>query len=268
MIAAGMALVNRVIKAGDLLRSLPGSIDRVYVADTGPDMPGKAELYDQDWPFDLVVIDHDAGTGIAAAFHSIMAAVDEEYILLTASDHVFTPAIDILVEQLERLPEVGGIAGTMVEPDDGRIRQPAKDYFERGIAIVRSANLEAKEIEWVAGHPFVRFDHLGFPVMFRSACFEDYAYDPVYHQSRAHIDFFIGHWRTTDWAFGICPSVHIAHYPGPDPDDEEDYYNIVKAGKDAEGGNARLEEKWGYETIIGRKTHWFDTHDFDPNVVL
>lgn len=262
--AAGIAVVNRVQKLTNLLESLNGLVDHVYVADTGPEMEPKHDLYHRDWPFRLEVIDHPEGTGIAPAFHSIMERNEHEYILMSASDHCFTPAIRILIAQLEQRPNVGGISGTLVEPDDHRIRQPAKDYMERGGAIVRSANLNEKFIEFVAGHPFVRFDHLAFPVMFRQAALDDYAFDPEYHQNRAHLDFFVGHWRTTDWEFGICPSVHIAHYPGPDPGDTE--YEAVKAAKDVRGGDARIEEKWGYETVVGRKVHWYDTHDLDPNV--
>jgi hypothetical protein len=151
-----------------------------------------------------------------------------------------------------------------VEPNRGRVFQSAKDLKEEGNVLVRSADIKEKTIEIVAGHPFVEFQFIPNAAMFRTACLEDYCWDPNYVISREHVDFYVGHWKQTDWRFGVCPGVTFCHYPGGDSTYESNRHSTEKRDR----SRAYFSEKWGYETVRTDRSFWFDTESTRQTTLL
>lgn len=256
--AVGTTVFMRTDRLRQLLASVDGSVvSTVYVSDVG-DTGQRRDLYARSFPFDLEVLDLPYDAGVARGRERVVDALDadEEYVLIVDCDNEIPDAAPVLAEQLDALPDVGGIAGSLIEPERGRIYQAAADLAERGDTLVKSSRLAQKRVEYVAGQPFVPFRFVPNVTMFRRACLEDYCWDPEYVNHKEHIDFFVGHWKETDWRFGVNPVVFFPHYPGG----SEEY----QARRFDADRSARLTryfyDKWGYETFAAPHGHWFDTH--------
>jgi hypothetical protein len=169
---------------------------------------------------------------------------------------VATGDLQILIDQIQELPDVGGIAGNLIEPEQGRVYQNAHDIYEESGRLVREVNAKSKEISMVAGSPFVKFDFIPNAAIFRRECLEEYCWDPEYVIEKEHIDFYLGHKRETDWEFGVCPTVNFLHYPGGD----ENYITNRKSEKKRTESTQYFLEKWGFSSIESRQNYWFDTH--------
>lgn len=256
------AVGTTVFMRTDRLRRLLESVDAdvvstVYVSDVG-DTDERAALYGESFPFDLEVFDLPYDAGVSRGRERVVEALgaDEECILIVDSDNEIPDDAPVLAEQLRELPDVGGIAGSLIEPELGRVYQPACDLAEHDGTLLKSSRLQRKEIDDVAGHPFVPFMFVPNVTMFRRECLEDYCWDPTYRNHKEHIDFFVGHWKETTWRFGVNPEVFFPHYPGGSEAyeayrfDEERFRELT----------AYFFEKWGYETIASPHGNWFDTH--------
>jgi len=263
-LALGVVVLNRVDKLANLLQSARSTpIDKVYVADNGRDSAEKDNLYATEFPFELEVLDLEYDVGLGYCRNEIVDRLDEELLMVADSDHAIIGDIDALVSVLEERPGLGGVAGSLVEPERGRIWQSAKDFREADGKLYRAPHFEDKEIETVAGTHFVAFDFVPYPTLYRRECVTDYTWDPEYPLGRAHVDFYVGHWKQTDWEFGICPSVHFEHYPGGDVNysshrQDSDKYRRAKE---------HFRQKWGYDAVEMERTHWFDSAVDDRTLV-
>lgn len=256
-VALGTKVFTRTEKLRSLLQTVEQTdIGRVYVADDGEQTPEKTALYECDYDFELRIIDLEYDAGLGKGRKEIVDHLeDETYLLIVDTDHEIPPNVSVLVDQLEAQPSVGGIAGNIVEPERGRMFQSAKDLAEEGNVLVRSADLEPKAIEDVAGYPFVPFQFIPNAAMFRTACLEDYCWDPNYVIGKEHIDFYVGHWKQTDWQFGVSPAVTFNHYPGGEVSYEQNRYSSEKNDR----SDQYFLEKWGYEAVRTDRSYWFDT---------
>lgn len=263
-IALGVATLNRTDRLAALLDSVERTpIEKVYVADNGRETPEKEALYGRDFEFDLVVFDLEFDVGLGACRDHVVENWDgEDYLLVPDDDHVLTPDVVRLRDVLADDPSLGGVAGTVMEPDRGRIWQSAKDFTEEGDALVRSAARERKRIEFVGGHPVVEFDFLPYPALYRRECVEDYAWDPQFEIGRAHVDFYLTHWKETDWDFAVCPNVFFEHYPGGD----REYIEHRRDDDKYERSARRFREKWGYAEVAMGERYWFDTDQTERSV--
>jgi hypothetical protein len=252
--AVGVTVFMRTDRLRRLLESITHrAVSTVYVADVG-DTDDRRDLYEREYPFDLVVNDLAYDAGVSRGRNSIVAAAEEDYLLFVDSDNEVPERAGVLAEQLENRPDVGGIAGSLIEPELGRIYQGACDLAEYDGGLVKSSRLERKSIEQVAGDPFVRFDFVPMVVMFRRTCLEDRAWDPELTNHKEHLDFFVGHWKHTEWDFGVCPTVFFEHYPGGSQS-----YTQHRFG-DFDRQTERFREKWGYDHVKSPHGNWFDTH--------
>jgi len=258
-IAMGTVVLNRVEKLSKLLESVQNSpVHVVYVADNGKMSDEKEALYSDEFSFRLEVIDMEYDIGLGACREQISETLDEEYLLMADSDHRITGDVETLLEVLEERPELGGVSGSIVEPERGRIWQSGKDFKEKGNNLVRSPHVREKRIETVAGTYFVEFEFIPYPTLYRKECVKEYNWDPEYPLGRAHVDFYLGHWKNTDWSFGLCPDLYFEHHPGGSDDyvshrRDDDKYNYAKK---------YFREKWGYSAVIMEGTHWFDTKNW------
>lgn len=241
-----------------LLESAQSRVNHIVVADQS-EGDGDVQEISEDLHCEVTVVDleYDAGLGRCRLEAYREAKEYSDYILVADSDHELTGDHLDLLCQLEAAPEYGGLAGNLVEPDHSRFWQSAKDFVEKEGYLVRTAGME-KEMKMVADQPLVEFDFIPWPSLIRVECLEDYAWDPDYPRSRLHADFFVGHWKKTDWKFGINPEVSFRHYPGGDSEYERERY---ESGKTAEALN-RFRDKWGYKKMLGHENnnYWFDTH--------
>lgn len=253
--------LNRTNRLRRLLESADGRVDEVIVADNGRLTDDKSCLYGADFDFKLNILslDFDVGVGTcrAEAFEKSDGA---DYVIAADDDHALTRDLMPLVEQLEADPTIGGIAGNIVEPEEGRVWQSAKDFREvkRGDYLLRTAAF-GKDMEMVAGHPLVKFDFIPYPTIYRRACLEDYSWDRAYPLARTHADFYVGHWKQTDWRFGINPEVAFRHYPGGD----DEYTDHRRDEDKIDRAKEYFREKWGYEGLLGdtNNTYWFASDD-------
>ena len=92
---------------------------------------------------------------------------------------------------------------------------------------------------------FIEFDFIPNAAVFRKDCLEEYSWDPNYTIGGEHLDFYVGHWKETDWRFGICPNVSFQHFPGGSPEylTERTNTNKLRASYQYFG------EKWGYSFL-------------------
>jgi hypothetical protein len=237
----------------------------VYVADDGKITEEKERLYERKFDFELRLIDLEYDAGLGKGRKEIVERLDEEkYLLIVDSDHEVPKNVTILVDQLEKLPDVGGIAGSIVEPERGRIHQSAKDFTEEGNILVRSADINEKTIRNVAGHPFVPFDFIPNITMFRTECVQDYCWDPRYVIGKEHIDFYVGHWKETDWKFGVSPAVLFNHYPSGSVEYQSNRNSIDKNRK----SDDYFRKKWGYEAVRTDQSYWYDTESVQRSTLM
>lgn len=262
-LALGVVVLNRIDKLTKLLKSAEDTIiDTVYVADNGEKTTEKESLFSQGFDFNLNVLDLEYDVGLGTSRDAIVRAFDEEYLLIADSDHEIIDDLDRLISILESREDIGGVAGSVMEPERGRIWQSAKDFYESGSNLVRSADFNEKKLEQVNGSVFVQFDFVPYPTLYRAECLEDYSWDPEYPLGRAHVDFYVGHWKQTDWVFGICPQVHFGHYPGGD----RSYTSHRRDSEKYRRAKSHFQEKWGYDSIQPGRGYWYDTEGY-PSLV-
>lgn len=247
-IALGVKVFYRTEKLENLLESArEHSIDRVYVADDGH-TEERRHLYERNYPFDLELLDleYDAGAGYGRS--RIVEEMYEDYLLLVDPDHRIVET-EPLMDILEARDDLGGVAGLLYK-EEGQIQGNAHDLYERDGTLVRDIK-EDKPIQRVAGHPFVEFDFVPTSALLRREALEEYSWDPAFVIGKDHLDLYVGHWRRTDWNFGIFPGVSFIHDPGG----SGEYLSFRLDTRKAWHGKSYFLEKWGYDQIVTR-THW------------
>lgn len=264
-IAVGTKVFTRTEKLRGLLESVERTdIDRIYLADDGEMTAEKEVLYDHEFNFELRVIDLEYDAGLGRGRKEIVESLEgEDYLLIVDTDHEVPRNVEVLADQLAADSSIGGIAGTLVEPERGRVFQSAKDLREEGSILVRSADIEKKTIEEVAGYPFVQFQFIPNAAMFRTDCLDDYCWDPNYVIGKEHIDFYVGHWKKTDWRFGVNPAVTFNHYPGGD----RAYVDNRHSNEKKTRSDLYFREKWGYEAVRTDRSYWFDTESVEQKTL-
>lgn len=256
-VALGVPVYQRTEKLRSLLESVEEvAVDAVYVADNGH-TEERRELYDDEWAFDLEVLDVEYDSGLGNCRARIVEALEEDYLLITDSDHTVPHNVSTLVDQLEARPDVGGVCGLLFE--HGGLRATCHDLYEHGDVLVR--DVRGKDADLVAGSPFVEFDFLNNVAAFRRECVEEYHWDPNLQQGKPHLDFYVGHMRRTDWQFGVCPEVQFPHYPGGSTTYQS---HRNKRRRLAEAREYFL-EKWGYRQIAYGQLEWLETQDRVPD---
>lgn len=255
-IAVSVTVFKRIEKLNELLRSIdPAFVSVVYIADNGELTERKNEVYNQSLPFELEVFDLEYDVGLGASRNKIVQEFEEEYLLLMDSDMRMPKNAHILLEQLEANSEIGGVCGAIAETD--RIfTSGCLDIYEDGDTISLDLR-DKKEVQFLAGYPFIEFDMITNASLFRRECVKEYSWDPKYQIGREHADFFLGHKRRTDWIFGFCPTVHFFHNPGGSEEylsnrwDDEKYHNAEEY----------LIEKWGFNEYNQIDDNWLDCYD-------
>ena len=253
-IGMGVKVFSRTNKLENLLESVdPSVIETVHVADDGKSTSRKEELYSREFPFELNVIDLDYDTGLGYGRKRIVEESTEDFLLIVDSDHIIPHNVELLRKQLEHDPELGGISGALIE--NNRVRIGAHDLYTEGNLLIRDIRNE-KEIRRIAGAPFVEFDFIPNVALFRRQCVEDYCWDEKYKIGTEHIDFYVGHFRNTDWTFGCCPEVYFQHKPGGDRDYKSSRrnYDILRES------HQYFLDKWGYDQVFHVRGHWIDSY--------
>lgn len=253
-LALGVTVFKRTEKLRALLESVPQLVDRVYVADDG-NTDDRRHLYDREFDFDLQLINLDYDAGLGRGREAITEALTEDYLLVVDSDQLVPKNIDVLVEQLDADSNLGGVAGLFLE--HGRLTGMCHDIYEDENLLIRDTKHE-KEVRTVAGAPLLEFDFIPNAAVFRRECLEDYTWDPAYRIGKEHLDFYIGHYRQTDWMFAVSPRVLFPHDPGGSADFVETRHDPSRLLK----SKSYFLEKWGYRQIL-RRRYWLDhAHGF------
>lgn len=258
-IALGVKVFKRTEKLQNLLESAKDHpIETVYVADDGERSDEKRAVYGAEYPFDLKVFDLEYDAGLGYGRQRIVEALDEEYLLIVDSDHELLGDVSTLREQLAADPQLGGVSGLLLE--NGTITGTCHDLYERGTTLLRDVR-GTKPVRTIAGAPFVPYEFVPNVAMFRRACLEDYGWDPEYVIGKEHLDFYVGHKRTTDWTFGVCPDVLFEHHPGGG----DGYLSNREGRQKLQRSRQYFLEKWGYDRILLGQTEWFGPSTRDPH---
>lgn len=242
-VALGVKVFKRVEKTRRLLDSVPSDlVSRVIVADDGETTDRKERLYSMDFEFDVTVLDLDYDAGVGYGRKRIVEELEEAFLVVVDPDHVCPPDLDTLIDQLRADDSIGGVAGSVVEPGQSSIELRGADLAEVGKRLIQDGNV-SKDLESVAGDLFVEFDFIPNVAAFRRECVEECSWDPNYIIGRAHLDFYVGHWKRTDWRFGVCPNVCFQHFPGGSNEYMSERENEEKLRSSVE----YFAEKWDYE---------------------
>ena len=248
--------VHRSDELRTLLRSLPDGVKEVVIADNG-------ELNDPI-PTDVhtaAAIEHmdlSSDSGIGAARRAAADAATHEYLLVTDVDMVIPKSIHVLIDLLEQRERLGGAGGILIE--HGELRSGCTDFYDRSLlsgkrVLVQNITDEA-EFEWAAGIPFARFDKLANCMVIRNECVEDYSWDPNANEE-AHLDWFVGQWKETEWEFAVCPEVIFKHNPSRSPVYRSRFRQPIKNRSSSD--RRQFCAKWGYADIVWENTQWFGT---------
>lgn len=170
--------------------------------------------------------------------------------------------VGVLLDVLDRDPSLGGVGGILDEY--GTLRSGCCDFHEAewwgdGQALVQSVPPgKTGAVDWSTGHPVARFDKLANAMVVRREALEDYSWDDAL-VDKEHLDFFVEHWRKTDWEFAVCPEVVVRHHTNG----STSYWNQFRHGNDDRQRSAldQFCEKWGYDRVVLGDTRWFGTAD-------
>lgn len=243
-LALGTKVFSRTDNLRGLLETLPDVFASVYIADDGDMSPEKKQLYDKA---DINVINLEYDAGISTGRNAIVEKAIEDYLCIVDPDHRIPSNVTKLVDQLDAADYLGGIGGVLVEPEPNRIRYEAQDFAERddGRTLVRSPMVRDKNIGTIEGSPFVPFDFIPNAAVFRREVLVDYPWDEEFVIEGEHLDFYLTHWKQSEWSFGINPAVQFLHYPGGGAD-----YMAERASSEKETASKEyLLEKWSYDHI-------------------
>lgn len=248
--------VHRTDALRTLLESLPDGVEEVVIGDNG-------ELSDPipeniDTTVTIEHLDLSPSSGIGAARRATADAATHDYLLVADVDMVIPESIHVLIDLLERQERLGGVGGILIE--HGELRSGCTDFHDCSLmsgkrVLVQNISDESN-FEWTAGMPFARFDKLANCMMVRSECVEDYSWDPNANEE-AHLDWFVGQWKETNWEFAICPEVVFKHNPSRSSVYRSRFRQPVKNRSSTD--RRRLCAKWGYADIVWENTRWFGT---------
>lgn len=254
-IAVCAPVFKRISKVEDLLESVEKtSLNQVYIADDGKNTTEKERVYNRDWGFDLEIFDLEFDSGVGEKRHVLAKKPEEEYLLFIDSDMKVPQNYEVLLDQLTARQEIGGVCGMYLE--DGRIRTVSTDFYEEDGNLIRDIR-EKKDIQHIAGAPFVEFDFHPQVGLFKKECLMDYNWDNEYTIMREHVDFFLGHFKETSWVFGLSPQVYFRHYPGG----SSDYESHRQSDEKYNNSDEYFCKKWGYDEFIVETNEWIDTYN-------
>lgn len=248
--------VHRTDELRTLFGSLPDGVEEVVIADNG-------ELNDPI-PMDshtgaaIERLDLSPDSGIGAARRAAADAATHEYLLVADVDMVIPKSIHILTDLLKQRERLGGAGGILIE--HGELRSGCTDFHDctllSGKRVLVQKITDGSDFKWAAGIPFARFDKLANCMIVRSECVEDYSWDPDANEE-AHLDWFVGQWKETEWEFAVCPKVIFKHNPSQSATYQSRFRKPVKSRSSTDRG--RFCNKWGYADIVWETTRWFGT---------
>jgi len=259
-VALGVKVFLRTEKLEQLLESVdPNTIDHAYIADDG-ETDERRYIYDRDWPFELTLVDLEYDAGLGYGRERIVDQMDEEYLLIVDSDHTLPENVDLLRQQLEAQPEFGGISGLLLEY--GHLIGMCHDIRERDSVLIREVTGDKESIT-AANRPLVPFDFIPNAALFRRECLEEASWDPEYVIAMEHLDFYVNHWKETEWRFGVSPAVQFGHHPRSN--------RAYESNRGSEDKRMRSKEyflnKWGYRQVLLRNT-WLREQHLTPTARL
>ena len=251
-IAVGTKVFKRSEKLEQLLSSIPNYVKTVYVADDGSTNE-RSDIYTKEYQFDLKVLDLEYDKGLGAGRRAIVDEFTEEYLTIVDADHKIPENLDLLRGLLDENDQLGGVSGAILEPNEQTYYITGQFLKEEGKDLHRGPRVEKDiVIDEINGNSVLYFDFIANAAMFRRECLESYSWDPEYVIGYEHIDFYVGHWKTTKWKFGVCPSVIFKHYPGGSSEYNENRESANKLNNSKD----YFLEKWEFEKDVRRGFRW------------
>jgi len=259
-ITLGTKVFGRNTKLHQLLQSIPdtGVIDRVIVADDGRGDPVSIDETQivTDVPIDVIDLPFD--TGLGAGREAIRERTETEYLLIVDADMEVPNNVGVLRDVLEADETLGGVGGLLDEAGQTTALCHNLRESHNGRYLLRDAP-SAPRPETIAETDVYRWDFIPNAALFRRECLESYSWDEEYIIAREHLDFYVGHWKQTDWEFGVVPAVEFPHHPGGTSSYLTHRNNMAKKARSRE----YFREKWGYEAVIHRND-WLDKASDNP----
>lgn len=250
-IAVGVPMFQREQALKQFLNSVPTYVTTAYIADNGHTKE-HAHIYENEYAFDIQVIELDYDSGIGACRNAIAESVSEPHLWIGDNDMQFVDESDLwrLYEILDHWPELGGVSGFLVEGNE--IRSGATDLNKINDTLIKSTNTKQIINE---PYPHAIVDMPPQAGLFRTEIFDTYTFDATLTNTE-HADFFYGHKQEGVWKFASTPSVLIKHNKMIDADYRENQRSSKTNDMDI------FEDKWGVSHItIGEQTDWITTRN-------
>ncbi len=246
--------LERLLESASVL-----DISTAYVADDG-ERENRSEIYEKDWPFDLEIIDLEYDAGVGAGRHAIVEQLEEPYLMMADPDITLPPTITSLTTVLEDDASLGAVAPLLIE--SGRPKAFCHDFAEaKNGSVLRRGVWKRPPVETIAERLLLRWDFIPNTAVYRREALADYHWDPAYVNAKDHLDMFVGHWKRTDWEFGICPEVIARH---ADVSENSEEYQLERGSRiKAQDAKSYFLEKWSYRQVLLEGT-WFDWERYHP----
>ncbi|WP_229120233.1 glycosyltransferase family 2 protein [Halapricum desulfuricans] len=250
MTTLGVPVFSRYNKLERLLRQSEkhNGINKVIVGDNGK--KNSSDPFYSGWDITIEVVDLEHGVGVSAARNSIFKRADER-LLLIDSDILLPPNINRLHRVLDEDETLGGVSGMIVEPETGKSFLTGANFKELDNKLIKKA-LRSPKIDLVNGVAIYRADYISLPGLYRTSIIEDQSWDEEYNIHREHLDFFISHWKESEWEFATTPEVVFHHYPSMNTGYAK---NIRRNEESIMSDNLYFLDKWEYESLNGFGNH-------------
>lgn len=250
--------------------------ESVVVADDGEEHPEKDRVYEtyaDRLPLTVVDLPYDAG--LSKKRNEAIDRMETKYVLQLDDDQYVPSNVHELTDVLDADASLGGVAPFWEER--GEIKCNAANYRTRnGWVLKDTHDRECERTE--SGHAIYRYDHIPNAAMYRTAVFEDYAWDETYVIAGEDTDFYLRHSVLGEWDFAVTPDYVLRHDPGPGSvatyEDERKDLEKITASLDY------LTEKFGIKGVLqvnshqhpersmrGKLVHWLAV-SVVPNTVL
>lgn len=255
----GVKMFSRVAKLENLLTSAEAHpVTKTIVADGGRPSKEKTRVYNRDWDFDLEVLNLEYDVGLGAGRQAVVEALpaNASYLMIMDPDQIIPSNIMYLVELLETDASLGGVSGLLFEPDSARISDETWEFHETDSGDTLVVEADPKAIETVGNRLFFPADIIPNASVLRKEVVEEYCWDPRFKIAKAHMDFYVGQWKNTDWEFGVCPEVLVKHYPGGD----DSYMQQRRSREKIQNAINNFLDKWDYVRIEEGGEHTLDTN--------
>jgi hypothetical protein len=243
-------LIKTDYRVDRLRRCLEGAsrfqFGAVLVADDGPDIAQKNDLYSQmanKMPLQVIRMPQDSG--LACGRNRLIEKCETEFALLIDDDQVCNKSVEILYDIIKERQYLGGVGGVLHEY--GEVKCGAFDLYSRSDWIIKDVGYKGSTTNKIKGREFVELQMIPNAGLFRVEALQDTRWDPNFKIGYEHLDFFMRQKVLGKWKFGVAPEVYFKHYPGGN----DKYIREMRHNPERLTASRRyFEDKWSVDGVL------------------